>query len=125
MEGLVDVKQVDSRSHKFSFATESTGSSIIRLNILYFPGWRIYQDGKELKEGDSYYITSREYSAFQDTAESGLIDIKVPPGVHHYLAVFGETPLRKIGDSISVISLLLLIPVSKKLVRSRTTISRT
>lgn len=83
---------------------ESTASSELRLNQVYFPGWIIKLDNKNasinyLKEGDSY----------------GLMVFDLPKGSHLIKAEFINTPDRNIADIISLICVLLSLALSLKL----------
>ena len=69
----------------------------IIVNTLYFPGWRVTSEGKEI--------------LLQPTSGTGLISFVAQPGLHTYTLNFGKTPVRQIADSLSIISILSLVPV--------------
>ncbi len=69
----------------------------ILINILYFPGWHIFIDGKE------------STIQFQDTNNRGLMTFVVDKGKHVVEAKFEETNLRLIADILSALSVLGLI----------------
>lgn len=94
LEGDALISQVSRLATTTSFTVEATTPSKIRINTAYFPGWTLYQNGK------------REAIAFQ---AHGLIDFDIPAGTHTILARFEETPVRKVADFISIISLLWLV----------------
>lgn len=68
-----------------------------RENTLYFPGWKVYVDGK---------ATNIE---FQDPANRGLITFFIPEGEHLLEIKFQETKLRTVANVISTLSLVFII----------------
>jgi len=66
-----------------------------RYLSFYFPGWRVWVDGKRVEATPS--------------EPEGLITFEVPAGRHTVRVRFGETPLRRIADAFSAASLLTLI----------------
>lgn len=68
-------------------------NAILSVNLAYYPGWRVLLDGKKIPiEPDN----------------EGNIMLHVPKGSHSIDMKFGETPLRLVADSVTVISLLSL-----------------
>lgn len=65
-----------------------------RINTLFFPGWKIYIDGHQIPIAP---------------ANNGFIEAQIPPGTHTILTKFSETPVRKIGDTVSAIAILSVI----------------
>lgn len=97
----------DSRVYDFkegtnwiSFKTETKTHTIIRLSQYYFPDWRIFVDGKEIK-----------FDYKSNTL--GLMTIILGEGNHDVYARLYDTPIRSISNTItqssSVIVLLLFI----------------
>jgi hypothetical protein len=60
----------------------------------YFPGWRVYVDGERLPA-----------SALRPQGVHGLLVVDVPPGEHHLLLRWGDTPVRLAGKLLSLASL--------------------
>ena len=74
---------------------------VIRLNIIYFPGWRGFID--------------REETTISYINDKGVIEINVPKGKHTVRFSFGETSTRLISDIITLASFIaLLILIFKK-----------
>lgn len=71
---------------------------ILRINILYYPGWKAYIDGKE---------TKIDYSN-----KKGVMDIQIPNGTRTVELLFEETLIRKAANSLSVFTFLVLIGFS-------------
>jgi hypothetical protein len=64
----------------------------------YFPGWQVYVDGQRLPE-----------SALEIVPPYGLLAVEVPPGEHHVLLRWGDTPLRRAGKLLSLAFLVLAL----------------
>lgn len=83
-----------------SFKTETHTHTIIRLSQYYFPDWRIFVDGKEIKF--DYKNNSL-----------GLMTIILGEGNHNIYARLYDTPIRSISNittlSTSIILLVLFI----------------
>lgn len=65
-----------------------------RLNVAYFPGWKVFIDGKE--KGIS-------------PSKDGKIEFYVSKGKHGLVANFNDTNLRKASSFISLFSFLLVL----------------
>jgi hypothetical protein len=82
-----------STEHKFHL--EGERESLVRLNIHYFPGWKVFIDGTE--------------SEIDYTNRYGLIHFAVPAGSHDIQAKFFNTPIRTASEIISVTGIILLV----------------
>ncbi|MBX4206044.1 YfhO family protein, partial [Candidatus Microgenomates bacterium] len=69
----------------------------VRVGIFKFPGWHAYDNGKETE------------IQVPDEEKWGRMWIELPKGSHHIGVKFTNTPIRTIGNTISVISWLTLI----------------
>jgi len=67
--------------------------NILKINTAYFPGWKAWLDGKNIK------ITVQNY----------LMAIQVPKGNHRIKIAFTNTNIRLISDIISLTALMLII----------------
>lgn len=94
------------RGNKVSFNTILTTPSLVQINVMYFPGWNVFVDGK--KTNFSYDNTY------------GVMQVLVPSGQHSVKAVFSETPVRIFADVVSMLSILLLPILYKRLKRYET-----
>ncbi|MBP7966797.1 hypothetical protein KAZ66_00855 [Candidatus Woesebacteria bacterium] len=63
----------------------------------YFPGWKVWADGKPLT------------IQFQDPEYRGVITYEVPEGSHTIYAKFGETMVRMFGNIVSLLGLSMLV----------------
>lgn len=77
------------------FVVNAQTPLIFRLNTYFFPGWKAYIDGKEVK--------------IDDTNKYRLITVQIPQETHEVSFVFKDTPIRIISNIISSISALLMI----------------
>lgn len=97
------INNLSYNSKKISFSINSISKAQVKINTIYYPGWKISVDG--LNTGISY------------NNKQGVMEISVSPGKHVVLAKFGETTLRLISDWISLFSffvVLLLIVAGNK-----------
>ncbi|OGD04685.1 hypothetical protein A3B58_03795 [Candidatus Amesbacteria bacterium RIFCSPLOWO2_01_FULL_48_50] len=85
-----------SQSAEATLAVDSE-SAEIRFPIAYFPGWQGKVSGKTL--------------AVYPSGELGLVTLKLPAGIHDIRLSFADTPVRRMGNLISLAALILL-PVS-------------
>ncbi len=120
IDGQPQITDMISNSKNLTLQVVASDSSQIRLNILYFPGWHISLDGRELVRGSEFSVNQGRALRDDEVDDSGLILVKIPPGTHIVTAIFSETPLRTHGNMITVFSLLTL-PVIAILVRKKYT----
>lgn len=109
IEGQAEIQKKLRTSTRHKYEINSINSSRIRENTLYFPGWKVYVDGKEYKGVQ-----------FQDPNNRGLITFKLVNGKHITDVKFEETKLRKVSNLISIISLGLLGATGLLALRPRT-----
>lgn len=108
---LIDGKGEISEAYKKSIRHTFTINAQTPVRILdhtqYFPGWRVYVDGVK---------TPIE---FQDQNHRGLITFYVDEGVHNIVVIFGNSPTRTVGNSISLITLVALALLSLWTVKNK------
>jgi uncharacterized membrane protein YfhO len=66
---------------------------LLTANLFYFPGWKAYVNGKEVKP---------------QLSRQGLMQIRLPKGRFQVELKFGSTPVRILGNSLSLVGLLAL-----------------
>ena len=91
-------ERLQKNSNKQSYTVFADINSTIIIQTFYFPGWRIWLDGKETN-----------IEPLRDPEKIGRIIIDAPAGVHQVTAKFTNTPIRTIGNTLSLISLIVLI----------------
>lgn len=100
LQGPSEIKNLIYRSNKISFTINSLVDSKIRVNTIYYPGWRAYVNSKE--------------SAINYSNDKGVMDLMLPKGEHDIKFIFSETPLRLFADLLSVFSFVILVIFSVK-----------
>lgn len=95
ISGNTDYKLITDTPTDKKIMVKSTQSDL-DLNIAYFPGWRARSNGK---------IT-------EITAHNGKLSVILPTGNNNLEIYFTNTPVRNIANTISVLSLFLLVYVS-------------
>ena len=73
-----------------SFDYQSDQDSSVSLNLLDFPGWKVFDQGKLISHYDD---------------KNGIITINLPAGAHHIEARLTNTPIRIIGNLLTLIFL--------------------
>jgi hypothetical protein len=79
----------------------SAAGTPLRFYTYYFPGWRVYLDGRRLPD-----------AALRPETDYGLLTVDVPPGEHRVLLRWGDTPLRSVGKALTVGCLLLALALA-------------
>lgn len=104
IDGKANVVEISRNSTNHEYEIDVLGKAGIRENTIYFPGWRVISDGKQLP------------IQFQDPNSRGLMTFYVPNGKHKVNIEFGETKLRLFSDILSLLSLgtvLILLKIKK------------
>ena len=99
-KGKGELRIIKSKSNLLELAVRADEDIRLDVNILYFPGWKIFVDGQENK--------------FKYAGEKGIMRVDLGKGYHMAEARFSEPPMAVIGDFISVISFIILIIIIKK-----------
>lgn len=92
-KGSIKTSIVNSREISFTANLKSDGK--IRINTIYYPGWKIKTDGHEQN--------------FLYNNDKGVMDLPLFKGTHQVKAVFIETPLRMTADIVSMSTFVLFI----------------
>jgi hypothetical protein len=100
VKGEGEITNLSSNSKSISFDIKSQENSTIRINTIYYPGWKIYINEKEIPINYSNNF--------------GLIEINVPEGISNIKGNFSETSLRLIADLISLIGMIVVVIVFSK-----------
>lgn len=93
IEGSVRITEGKRTSTIHEYSVESVGDARLVENTLYFPGWKVYVDG--IQTGIQ----------FQDPAYRGLMTFRVQEGAHTIRVIFTDTKLRFIANTISLMSI--------------------
>lgn len=88
-------------SKKILFSLNLTQNSVIQINTIYYPGWKILVDGNP--------------TVISYNNRYGVMQFNSSAGSHTVNATFGETPLRLAADIVSFIAffvtIILLLPL--------------
>jgi hypothetical protein len=98
LEGDFTVQKSNFTADKFSLTGSGSKTSILRININYFPGWKVWIDGEE--------------TAIVHDNHLSLITISVPAGLHVITGRFTNTGVRQIGNALSLATILALIVIN-------------
>lgn len=98
IEGKAEIQKTLRTSTYHQYKINSIYSSRIRENTLYFPGWKVYIDGKEYQG-----------IQFQDPNNRGLMTFHLVNGSHIVDIRFEDTKLRQVANFVSIISVFLLV----------------
>lgn len=102
--GMGEIIEIKRNFTKREYVIEAKNNVRILENTLYFPGWRVFVDGRQ------------EGIEFQDQNHRGLITFNVGKGSHKIDIVYEETKIRLLADIVSLVSLLAVgLLVFKKL----------
>jgi len=84
---------------KLSFGFETQKETILKLNRLYFPGWEVRVDGKKTKV---------------NYGSDGIMYLSLPAGKYQIEASLRDTPVRMIGNLVSLLALGISLIIIKK-----------
>lgn len=108
LEGQVEIADLKYNSNTLSFKADVKSSSAkIRINKFYFPGVVINLDGKVLNQNSNYSISNASALKLNDQEDgSGLPVLGLQNGSHYISFRYGETPLRKLSDAVTILALI-------------------
>lgn len=95
IKGKGNIENIFYNSKQIKFSINTSLGSTVRINTIYYPGWKVNIDN--VNAPVSY------------SNEKGVMDISIPSGRHVVQANFGETSLRLISDIISLLSIFALL----------------
>ena len=89
--GSADIADLGGTAHEQRFGVTAHRRSRLRLNTFYFPGWRVFVDGRE--------------GTVEHDNPSALMEFWVERGNQTVVAQFGPTPSRQLGAALSLAAL--------------------
>lgn len=95
LTGDPQITSLIDKANFISFNINSKKGSSLLINKAYFPGWTVFVDKKPSSQTQKNKLQ--------------LITVTVPPGEHAVEVVFKNTPIRTIGNALSIISVLFII----------------
>lgn len=73
----------------------SSDSATVQLSLYDFPGWTVWLDGQKVNTRHDNFL--------------GLITFEIPPGEHQVKAKLLNTPIRNLGNFLSLVGILGLV----------------
>lgn len=98
LSGSMNIQTVKNLPQDKKFQVTVVTSGVLQINTYSFPGWRVFVNGKETK--------------YEDNNKLKLIQIPLDKGSYSVEAKFLDTPIRSIGNTLSVISIIVIVGVS-------------
>jgi len=95
IRGDGEVSNLIYNSKKLSFNIATRKDIVVRINTIYYPGWKLFIDEKQAK--------------IDFKNDNGVMDVLLIKKNHYVNFVFSETPFRFFADAISVLSMLGLV----------------
>lgn len=111
LAGQADVSNIFNNSKKtIANISVSSSEATIRINRYYFPVVQILDNGRPLSQDNiKSFIDSKKFDPVLTKESNGLINIKISQGKHQIGMTYGKTPIRLLGEYISLISLILAL----------------
>ena len=94
IEGVGQASAYKKTYTEYGFITESTEAARMRLNLFYFPGWKVFVDGLE--------------RPIEVEPLTGVMEFSLEPGKHRIQVQFTDTPIRKWSERLSLLALVSL-----------------
>lgn len=88
-------------SHSADLVVTMSQPAEVIVPIVYFPGWKAFSEGSEVK-----IVPANDESISE---QLGQISFIVPGGHHSVKLLFTETPVRKLGNLLSLLSLAVAV----------------
>jgi hypothetical protein len=101
--GQARIKVIKNTFADKEFNVDVLTPAVFQLNTYYFPGWEAKIDGQR--------------TAISANNDLSLITVKVDKGVHTIRFEFVDTPIRKIANAITLVSLMITLIIFLVLVR--------
>ena len=98
--GVASIKELAWKTQRHDYEIDTPIATEIWERTAYFPGWEVYINGEKTEinyEREDY---------------PGVITFSVPPGKHEIKTVLTEnTPARRLGDTLSLVSLIVFLGI--------------
>lgn len=92
LKGEGTAKNILTKTGRISAAVKAQGEIVLKLNVAYFPAWKLFLDG--------------EITNF--TIGNDGVYVEVPKGSHLIEARFNQAPIEQLSNMASIIGVLLL-----------------
>ncbi len=108
VEGDAVVSQVHSKSHEIGFEVHSGSQGKVRINTMYFPGWKVHVHDHSHDPRTSS-LCSITPPIPQEPDVSGLIICRFEPGTTTFVARYEAPPVQKLGLGVSLVGIGVLL----------------
>lgn len=95
VSGEAEITKFINRSNRWEFSAEVKNSAEIEVPVYYFPNWKVKVDGKVYP--------------FSHNNLLGRISVSLNPGNYKVEGYFENTPLRRVANTITAISIIGLV----------------
>lgn len=95
LSGDGSISNYINNTNSFSFDAEIYNDAQVNIPVMNFAGWKVIADNKELN--------------IKNYGKLGTISIELPKGKYIIQGRFEDTPIRSIGNTISLVSFLIFI----------------
>ena len=109
------------RSNLLEFTTDFSQEQSVQINLLYYPGWKFFNQDREIKLGEAIKLVSLEtderqagFGPWSFGEIEGTLRLSVSAGPQKYRFTFSETPLRQTADLITLASLIIVLGLAFK-----------
>lgn len=98
-------EDIEIRSNRLKVKLENDKSAVVRIDTLYFPGLRVFDNNQEIK----YKVLTLDDNILKEKRDiSGLIEFSLQPGKHLIKLKYTRTFFSKIGFYLSLISWIVI-----------------
>jgi len=121
INGNASIVSTEWATNKQRYVINVTDKAKIRINTLYFPGWKVFQNGKELTYNKDFFANGN-IDLKTNVDHSGLFVLDLLDGTHEISLKYTETLIRLTGDILSLIGLvgvglLFLLDMKQKILK--------
>lgn len=98
VSGEAEFQNYSKTSSTFFFDAIVHKEATVSIPVMYFPGWKVF-----LLDGQDTEISAKP------AGEYGAIEVIIPEGKHMVQGRFTNTPVRTFGNSLTIISFLVIV----------------
>ncbi len=95
-------------SHRITARIQANTQTLVRMNVMHFPGWEYTLDGQHVEIGKQCTLSTYSKQESQNNRNvdaSGLLECLLEPGTHTLTAQFYAPTMQTIGNLISLAGL--------------------
>lgn len=96
IKGTAIVEPLSILTTKHTYYVIAKTNTVLKENTFFFPGWKVFANNKPVK------------IEYENSDFPGIITFGLPRGIYKINVVFQNSPIRNIGDSISIITIIVI-----------------